>query len=262
MRLAGNKDIRKISLAVYGMAKDRNLDQWAHPAKDSLFREKLSEVRNNRSAPEFLKQTNQKIPAAKAQKHWAQQTLTDPVLLAPSRLSAQPAMGSDDIERLAFLDPETGLLNARTFLRKLKYELKRGKRYRRPVALMLIAIDQMESVRQQSGPGGIKDFLAALADRICGSIRDVDLAARFGEDVFAIAFPETNATGVGIAAERIRNSIRCKPIANAYANFLCTSSIGIASFPAHAAEYDEMMAKATHALEMAGEKGGNGIYCG
>src|SRR3984885_2604851 len=59
------------------------------------------------------------------------------------------AVKGEEIERLALLDTLTELYNSRTFYKEIKDELKRAKRYKRPVALCMVAIDGFKDVVRQ-----------------------------------------------------------------------------------------------------------------
>src|ERR1700722_11815079 len=61
------------------------------------------------------------------------------------------AIKGEEIERLALLDTLTELYNSRTFLKEMKDELKRAKRYKRPVALCMISIDGFKDISRQYG---------------------------------------------------------------------------------------------------------------
>ncbi len=57
----------------------------------------------------------------------------------------------DDLERLALLDTLTELYNSRTLVKELKDELKRAKRYKRPVSLCMVSIDGFKTSAANMG---------------------------------------------------------------------------------------------------------------
>ncbi len=61
------------------------------------------------------------------------------------------AVKGEEIERLALLDTLTELYNSRTFYKEIKDELKRAKRYKRPVALCMVAIDNFKDIVRAHG---------------------------------------------------------------------------------------------------------------
>lgn len=177
-------------------------------------------------------------------------------MLSQTQATLTAAKG-DELERLALLDSLTELFNSRTFLKELKDELRRGKRYKRPVALCMVTIDRFKEVSRSYGALTADAVLKAVANVIQACIRDVDIAARYSADECAIILPETNASGAAIVAERIRQRIGTEAISHNWHNLKVTASIGLASFPAHAREHDELIARATQALELAMQRGGD-----
>src|SRR5262245_2200678 len=119
-----------------------NYDDTSKFAKESVFGNRLSQVRDTKQ-----KLTTQQ-PAQSAP--WETMLSAKPGAAAP----VQPIVSKqsdDDIERLALYDSLTDLYNHRTFMRHLWYELKRGMRYKRPVAVCLVAIDGLDAFCRQYG---------------------------------------------------------------------------------------------------------------
>ena len=165
----------------------------------------------------------------------------------------------EEIERLALLDTLTDLYNSRTFTKEVKDELKRAKRYKRPVSLCMVAIDGFKDITKQYGALTSDAVIKGVADILKGAIRDVDIPARYSSEEFALIFPETNASGAAIVAERIRQRVANQSITHNWHNLKVTASIGLAAFPAHAREYQELVDKSIRALELAMQKGGDRV---
>jgi diguanylate cyclase (GGDEF)-like protein len=169
------------------------------------------------------------------------------------------AAKGEEIERLALLDTLTDLYNSRTFLKEMKDELRRAKRYKRPVALCMVAVDGFKEISRQYGALTSDSVLKIMGDILRGAIRDVDIPARYSAEEFAIIFPETNASGASIVAERIRQRVSTHPITHNWHNIRVTASVGLASFPAHAREHDELLARSVQAMEQAMNRGGDRV---
>lgn len=163
----------------------------------------------------------------------------------------------EELERLALLDTLTELYNSRTLLKELKDELKRAKRYKRPVSLLMVSIDGFKEISRQYGPLTADAVLKVVASVLQACVRDVDIAARYSADEFAIVLPETNASGAAIVAERIRQRTAQQSVQHNWQSMKVTVSIGLASFPAHAREHDELIARSIQALELAVQRGGD-----
>jgi diguanylate cyclase (GGDEF)-like protein len=165
----------------------------------------------------------------------------------------------EEIERLALLDTLTELYNSRTFLKEVKDELKRAKRYKRPVAICMISIDNFREIHRNYGALTSDAVLKVVGQVLQGAIRDVDIPARYSGEEFAIIFPETNAAGAAIVAERIRQRVASQSVSHNWHNLRITTSLGLAAFPAHAREHDELVNRSIQALEMAMQRGGDRV---
>jgi diguanylate cyclase (GGDEF)-like protein len=157
-------------------------------------------------------------------------------------------------------DRETGLLSKRSFERKFKYELSRAKRYKRPLSLAVISIDDFAIIGKQYGDLCIEDCFRAMTRAISQVIRDVDIAARLEHDRVVVLFPETYSSRATICGARLCEKIK-KEIINDKLRFLqVRASVGVVSFPTHGREGDELLNKAVEFLQHAQERGGNQAY--
>lgn len=169
---------------------------------------------------------------------------------------------TEEIERLALLDTLTDLYNSRTFIKEVKDELKRAKRYKRPLTVCLVAIDGIRDISMQYGALTSDGVLQKAAGIVRGAIRDVDIPARYSAEEFAIMFPETNASGAAIVAERIRQRSSGHVITHNWHNLRISLSFGLAAFPTHGREHDEIINEAIEALKMALRQGGDQVCVG
>jgi diguanylate cyclase (GGDEF)-like protein len=108
---------------------------------------------------------------------------------------------------LAFLDGLTGLKNHREFLTRLEEEFSCATRYRHPLSLMLLDVDQFKQYNDTFGhPAGDK-ALCTLVNLLEQSVRASDLAARCGGEEFALLLPNTDSEVVRDCAERVRATV-------------------------------------------------------
>lgn len=176
---------------------------------------------------------------------------------------ATPAIASaknEEIERLALLDGLTELYNFRSFIKELKAELGRAKRYKHSVALVMIVVDEFEEICEQYGPLTGEAVLKVIANVLRGCVREVDIPCKYSSQHFAVVLPQTNSAGAALVAERIRQRIGNQAITHNWQSFSVTASVGVASYPAHAEEYDQLIARSLEALDHASERGGDRVF--
>lgn len=114
---------------------------------------------------------------------------------------------ADRLAELSETDPLTGLLNARGLFNRLDAELVRLRRYRHPLALLLVDLDGLKDINDRFGHRAGDEAIGTLAGVIRSELRKVDVGARWGGDEFAILAPNTSSTAAVALAERIRTSI-------------------------------------------------------
>ncbi len=156
----------------------------------------------------------------------------------------------------ALTDGLTGCYNRRAFEMQLERDLHLATRMRQPLSLIMIDLDNFKDINDRSGHGTGDIALQTVADSLKQELRAVDSAARFGGDEFAIILPQANESGALIVAERLRKRISATNI-RGYGKV--TASIGLASFPIHAASRDLLVVAADRALYESKRKGRNCI---
>jgi len=166
----------------------------------------------------------------------------------------------DDIERLALLDALTELYNSRAFANELKDEVRRARRYKRPLSVCLLTVDDFKEIQAEFGVSVGDLVLKVAAGIVHTSIRDVDIPGRYSSTELAVIFPETNLASAGVAAERIRQKIITQPIAYNWQSFKISASFGLASYPTHANDAAELMQKCSAGLRQAKQRG-KGYIC-
>ncbi len=139
---------------------------------------------------------------------------------------------SAQLARLATIDTLTGLLNRRVFDERLGVEFRRSQRYRRPLSLLMIDLDHFKRVNDEHGhPYG--DFvLAETARSISDSIRESDVAGRYGGEEFVVMLPETEQKAALTVADKLRAEICGREFRRDGVSVRLTFSVGIAALPA------------------------------
>lgn len=104
-------------------------------------------------------------------------------------------------------DGLTGLYNDDYFRLMLDWEVTKAGRYRRPLALIMIDLDDFKPLNDRHGHPAGDEALKEFARIIERTRRDSDLAARYGGDEFALLLPETGMQGAEEMIDRLRRHI-------------------------------------------------------
>jgi diguanylate cyclase (GGDEF)-like protein len=136
------------------------------------------------------------------------------------------------VEQQALVDSLTGLANRRLSTAALEKELARAQRFNEPLTLVLADIDDFKRINDRWGHPTGDEVLKAFARRLQESVREIDLAGRWGGEEFALLLPGTDLEGGRRLAERIRELVREQHLAAPDGSPIrVTSSFGVASFP-------------------------------
>ena len=168
-----------------------------------------------------------------------------------SHLAAGMAERAEWMERLAHIDPLTGLANRRTFDRVLELELARAARQGSEVAVAIFDVDAFRATNDAAGHAVGDEILRAVAAVIAEQVRLVDTVARIGGDEFVVVAPGNGGPAV---AERVIRAIGALPPVDGRR---VTVSAGIARFPVDGTNLEEIVAGALDALQVA-RAGGSG----
>ncbi len=161
-------------------------------------------------------------------------------------------------KNLSITDRLTRVYNRQYFDDVMEKEFLRAKRYKHPLALALIDIDNFKEINDTYGhPEGDK-VLSQFASRVQETIRNTDIFSRYGGEEFSVIMPLTDIEEGIVVMERLRVVIAGSvfPITNK--NIQLTASIGVSSLfdnPVHSAK--ELIQAADSALYLAKKTGKN-----
>lgn len=148
-------------------------------------------------------------------------------------------------------DSLTGLFNRRGFYEFAHLEVIRCQRYKHPISIAYLDLDDFKLVNDQLGHLMGDRLLKTIAKTIKKTMRTTDFVARLGGDEFAILMPETTAASAKIPLSRLQGALRILE-KNVWPG---TCSIGIATFVQAPPSLDEMI-KAVDVLMYSGKKEG------
>jgi diguanylate cyclase (GGDEF)-like protein len=167
------------------------------------------------------------------------QTLADHAAIAIENASlyrqAQQAALTDDL---------TGLGNARHFNQVLPALLTRGG----PLSLLVLDLDGLKALVDRFGHLLGSRTIAAVGRVIGARLRPGDVAARFGGDEFVVILPATDAPAARTIAEELREAIAACPIPGDCVANPITASVGVATFPDHAGNAEDLFRAADAAM--------------
>lgn len=118
-----------------------------------------------------------------------------------------------ELQRLATIDPLTGVFNRRQFFESGRQEFLRARRYDKTLSLLMLDIDYFKVVNDRWGHPTGDRVLVALAEIISAIVRDQDAVGRLGGEEFAAILPETELSGALASAERLRAAVEQTAIA-------------------------------------------------
>jgi diguanylate cyclase (GGDEF)-like protein len=111
------------------------------------------------------------------------------------------------LEQLATTDPLTGIANRRRMTEQISKELDRARRYKHPLALLMVDIDHFKRINDTYGHEVGDQAIVAVAGALSAAMRSIDLVARFGGEEFVLLMPEASLETAGGAAERLRETV-------------------------------------------------------
>ena len=181
-----------------------------------------------------------------------------------------------DIKRIATLEAETitdplmEIYNRRYLERRLEEEFARARRYEFPLSLLLLDIDHFKNVNDDHGHPAGDLVLKGIGEILKKTVRNADMAARYGGEEVTILLPHTLAEDAVIFAERIRRTIEGHRFlgdgsASSGAPLRCTVSIGIAAMTRECANAGQLLQMADTAMYRAKQDGRNRtvvFHCG
>ncbi len=152
-------------------------------------------------------------------------------------------------------DGLTGLLNHRAFQTRLEEEITRAARAERPLALVMVDLDNFSTINNTYGHQVGDAALVAVASALRASLRPADVVGRYGGDEFAMILPEMEVTEALACAERARAALAAVSVVERGVALTLDASLGVAVYPCHARTRHELVRAADQAVYAAKHAG-------
>jgi len=164
----------------------------------------------------------------------------------------------EKMQRQASTDGLTGLANHRTFYDILEKELWRSRRYGGRISVIMVDIDDLKKTNDTYGHRAGDKAIREVSSRIKGCIRQIDTAARYGGDEFAIILPNTRLGEATVVAERIVGAVASRPTSWKREEIHLSVSVGLGEYDANT-NPEDVASRSDEALYSAKQAGKNTV---
>ena len=158
-----------------------------------------------------------------------------------SALKGKLVAAEELIREMAITDDLTKLKNRRFLLNRLREELDRATRYRRPLACIFFDVDHFKRVNDDYGHEAGDVVLKTISATAQEQCRQTDTLGRYGGEEFLMLLPETDLEQASALAERLRQAIAEQSSLVDQHQIRVTATFGVACYsPESAAAQPEL----------------------
>jgi len=134
-----------------------------------------------------------------------------------------------ELEKVAFRDSLTSVMNRTALDELLPKEVDRAQRYDYELSVMMVDIDHFKEINDRVGHLGGDQVLCEVSRVMRTNLRSSDLIFRYGGDEFLVIMPSTNLAGARTAAGQIMTAVKERPVAANGREVEPRMSIGVVS---------------------------------
>lgn len=159
------------------------------------------------------------------------------------------------LDALAHTDELTGLPNRRCLMQEAQLELDRARRYRLPLCLAALDLDQFKSINDRFGHSAGDEVLQKFAALCRHNLRQTDLIGRVGGEEFVLVLPHTSLLIAGPILERLREDFKAVAIPALAGKHQPSISIGVTALTEADVSLADLLRRADEALYAAKQAG-------
>ena len=163
------------------------------------------------------------------------------------------------LEQVSQTDGLTTLYNRGYWESMLKEEYLRTKRNAGCSSLLMFDIDHFKKVNDKHGHSCGDEALRYIAKLLRTTLRETDIAGRYGGEEFVLTLLDTDKQGAEIFAERLRVLIESNPALYKNVEIKMTISIGVACFSNEFKDHERWIEAANRALDFSKNNGRNKV---
>ncbi len=143
------------------------------------------------------------------------------------------AIQNSRLYEMAAIDIQTGVYVRRFFEQSIVRELRSAFRARKPISLLMIDMDGLKAINDAAGHLTGDRAIAVMGKAIRRTIRDTDIAGRYGGDEFSVLLGQTGIEGAERAAQRILESLKGEAVTGPNGDLMVKGSIGVVVLQEH-----------------------------
>ncbi len=173
------------------------------------------------------------------------------------RFAAELAVTNRRLQEVARTDALTGFPNRRYAIERIEQEWAAGTRGKRPLAVMVIDVDEFKRFNDTYGHDVGDTVLVRVAAALKNGLRGQDVACRMGGDEFLVICPDTPLAAAVVSAERLCRMVNAAPIMAATQELRVSISIGVAVREVAMTDIDALIKRADQGVYMAKQRNRN-----
>ncbi len=173
------------------------------------------------------------------------------------RFATELAVTNQRLQEAALTDVLTDLPNRRYAIERFQQEWQAANRSKRPMACMMIDVDNFKAVNDTHGHDVGDAVLKQTAQAIKSGLRAQDVICRTGGDEFLVICPETDLAAAMLCGERVRKAVAEVRLSSSVEQIKCSISVGVAARGMDTPDIDALIKRADEGAYQAKQRGRN-----